>query len=132
MKRRYLLTIALLLTLFISACAGEERANAGDVVKEYEKFLNAGDIDAVMDLFMEGASYTTFEKDILIGKESIRQYLQLKIDEGVQIETSVRTVHTGNRFADFGEQIIIGGNSSQMQANLSITENGKIQGLNQW
>jgi hypothetical protein len=132
MKKRTILTIVLLFLALLSACSGEERANAGDVVKEYEKLLNAGDINALMALFMEGASFTTFEKDVLIGKEDIREYLQSKIDEGVQIETSLRSVHTGNRRADYGEQITIGGTSIRLEAILAITTDGKIQTLNKW
>lgn len=131
MKGRNLLTIVILLIVLLSACTGGERANVKDVVKDYETTLNAGDIDAVMALFAERAAFTTFEKDILIGRENIRKYLQLKIDEGVQIETSIRTVTTGNLVATFGTVISLGGGSAHMEANMSIKD-GKIQSITHW
>lgn len=66
--------IGSLLLLVLVACGGgdgEEELSAIEIHSIYLESLIAGDIDSVMELFADNATFLSYEDEILVGKAEI-------------------------------------------------------------
>jgi hypothetical protein len=127
MKLRLLsLVLILLLVACGSADDGEEFASPRDIILEFDQAINEGDIDAVMALISNEATWDSWDGDIYIGQDEVREYLQSLIDDGFQ---QVLTIRTSDPLGvSFRLECTLPGESFNAQGALSVKE-GKITSI---
>ena len=103
-----------------------KKLTTNELHSAYLVALNSGDIDSVMELFADNATFQTYEDEILVGKANIKDYLESKIDEGIQVvsETTILSLVTGIKLT---EKITFAGNSLNCTGKYTVAS-GKITG----
>jgi ketosteroid isomerase-like protein len=120
----------LMILLFSTSCSSEERLPVREIFDAYILSLNSGDIESVMDLFADNATFQTYEDNIIVGKENIQEYLQSMIDEGIHIESEVTNIAAGAEL-HAREEITL--NDSTITHSVTYTfAFGKITGYVWW
>jgi hypothetical protein len=119
--------IGLLLILVLVACGGgggEEELSPSEIHSTYIESLNTGDIDSVMELFADNATFQSYEDVIIVGKADIKDYLETKMNENIQVVSEVTGIYMGAE-VKVREEVTFGGNSLDCFAKYNVAS-GKI------
>ena len=84
--RRTLIVLVGLALLTVS-CGDDQGGDPIEIVKAFDAANNAGDVDAMMALVSDDATFST-GAGTFQGKDEIRSWAQYGIDEGITVETS--------------------------------------------